>query len=757
MLSVMTLALGVVLLVPALAYAEEPSELTFSITGKGWGHGIGMSQYGARGYAIHGYPYDQIIRHYYSGAGLTTYPWVANLGVEPVVKVAIQADNVPGAYWTLRSNDYQIAVDFPGGTYPDLYLPAGVYYTVCIPGADGAITIRHVDPGTGSIVIDKKLSPDVDWIYLWERDTSMPRYSGKIQVNSPTGPNSKTNLVYEGGINFVRSTTDQGKLHIFNRIYLEDYVKGVVPREMAASWETEAVKAQAVAARSYVYSGASLNKGVDTTAFDVWCTTRSQVYAGWGEYLPAYDRIVRHGDDPHYPGYGGDYLSDPEVAATRAVMATYGGSVIKTYFHSTSGGHTENIENVWQGTSMPSILYPYYSGVVDEYEWDSGSPFTFTWGDPIEYTATALKAKLGSLAPAEITGVRIIERGVSGRAKIVRVYGADGSTKTISGDTFRSKLGLRDTYFEISGGTVRIQGENRYDTAVQVSQQAFSEADFAVVANGSAFADALGASALAGAVPGGAPVLLTGRDTLYVGAANEIKRLGVSTVYIVGGEGVVSPEVEAALDADSEITVIRLAGPTRYDTSAAVAREVRALLGDSYDGRILLVNGRRPADAVAAAGLAYAKALPVVLVSEDGVPDVSASVVASIGAAESVVVGGTGVVPDAVAMSLGITWKRVAGGADRYETAAQLADYVVSDEGFGWSRIYFVSGETLVDALAGGPLAGSYTAPMLYLRKDSIPAPTLASVKAHISADRYLLGGENAVSEQTVILLDRIR
>lgn len=763
LMPVVALIVGAALFWPSTALASEP---VFSITGKGWGHGIGMSQYGARGYAIHDYNYDQIIKRYFTGSSLTAFPWVADLSKEPVVKVAIQKDNTPSAFWTVRSNNYQLAVDLPGGSYPDFYLPKGTYYTVCIPYADQLVSIRYVDPdtkltryvtATGQSTT-QRVGLDVDWVEMWERDTSAPRYVGKVEVSNQTGPFGWGNLVYQGTVDFVRSTTNPAVLHIFNRIYIEDYIKSVVPREMAASWETEAVKAQAVAARSYAYSGASLNKRSDTTSFDMWCTTSSQVYNGWGRYLSAYSKVVRHGDDPNYPGYGGDYLSDPEVAFTRAVMATYGGSAIKTYFFSTSGGHTENIENVWQGTSMPSTIYPYYKGVPDEYEWDSGSPFTFSWGDPIEFTATALKAKLGSYAPAEIVGVRISARGVSGRAKTVRIYGADGTTKDVTGDTFRSKLGLRDTFYEITGGTARIEGESRYDTAVQISRNAFDSADFAVVANGSAFADALGASALAGAVPGGAPVLLTGRDTLYQGARDEIVRLDVSKVYVVGGDGVISDAVLAELRAITSpaLTVVRLAGPTRYDTSARIAAEVHTLLGSSYDGRVILINGQRYADAVAASGLAYAKGLPIILTANGSVPAASATAISDLGATSALVVGGATVVPDAVAASLGITWHRIAAGTDRYDTAAKLAAYVTASEGFTWSRIYFVSGESLVDALSGGPLAGGYNAPMLFLRKDSVPTPTLNTVKAHLSADRYLLGGENAVSEATVQVLDQI-
>jgi hypothetical protein len=77
---VATLVLGLALVLPTSAFAADQ---VFKVTGKGWGHGIGMSQYGARGYARHGFTYDNILKHYYTGTTLGT------LGSEPTVKVAI--------------------------------------------------------------------------------------------------------------------------------------------------------------------------------------------------------------------------------------------------------------------------------------------------------------------------------------------------------------------------------------------------------------------------------------------------------------------------------------------------------------------------------------------------------------------------------------------------------------------------------------------------------------------------------------------
>jgi stage II sporulation protein D len=687
---VATLVLGLALVLPNSAFAADQ---VFKGTGKGWGHGIGMSQYGARGYARHGFTYDNILKHYYTGTTLGT------LGSEPTVKVAIatsggtkveQVEN----YWSFRASDAPLWVDYQGRTGDNyVKLQQGIMYTFCsVNSANDALQIRH-ESTSGNLVVDYTFAPGIDWVSAWERVTSETRFAWLVEVNQRTGPFQTKNLLYRGAMVLNRSTSNLDGWKLYNHVYLEDYVKGVTPREMGASWETEAVKAQSLAARSYAVAG-GIGKAAGADGYDVLCNTYYQVYNGWGKFdYVEYNTRIRHGDDPYRPGTQGDWLSDPEVDATKLQTVTYAGKTIPTFFFSTSGGHTENIENIWY-SSPPQ---PYYQGVVDEYEWDSGSPYTFAWPENLTYTAAELKARFGTLVPDDIVAVRIIERGVSGRAKSVKFYGADGSESIVSGSTFRSKLGLRDTFFEITGGSVRIEGESRYDTSVEISRRAFSSAECVVLVNGTAFADALTAATLAGSVPGGAPVLLTGADSLNAGAKQEIERLGASKVYVVGGQNVVANGVLDTLRSMPQLSaaptssVVRVSGTTRYDTAAAVAGEVGTLLGDDFDGRVLFVNGEKYADAVAAAGFAYASRVPIVLTV--------------------------------------------------------------------WSNLYFVSGETLVDALSGGPLVGGDMAPMLFVRAASVPPQTLSCLTSHKSAviDRLLLGGVNAISSQVQLTIEAVR
>ena len=124
---------------------------------------------------------------------------------------------------------------------------------------------------------------------------------------------------------------------VVNRLLLEGYLRGVVPRESPSSWPQAALRAQAVAARSYAVRGIK-----DQGDFDLYCTVASQVYNG----------------------YDGEADStNAAVKATAGVVPTSGGRPIVAYFFSTSGGHTENIENVWGGSPVP-----YLKGVSDPYD-----------------------------------------------------------------------------------------------------------------------------------------------------------------------------------------------------------------------------------------------------------------------------------------------------------------------------------------------------------------------------------------------------
>ena len=193
-----------------------------------------------------------------------------------------------------------------------------------------------------------------------------------------------------------------------NVIKVDPYIQGVVPGEMPSSWHMEALKVQAVAARTYALA-TSLDGGV----FDLYPDTRSQVYKGVA---------------------GETSRTNAAVAATKGEVVQYQGELITTYYFSTSGGKTENVENSFLG-SEPQ---PWLVGVDDPY--DGISP-RHTWR--FNFTNARLDSALG--APGKLRKIRVIKRGVSPRIVRARVYGSAG-TATVSGPEIRASLGLYDTW-----------------------------------------------------------------------------------------------------------------------------------------------------------------------------------------------------------------------------------------------------------------------------------------------------------------------
>jgi stage II sporulation protein D len=201
-----------------------------------------------------------------------------------------------------------------------------------------------------------------------------------------------------------------GTLSVVNQVPLEQYLYGVVPAEMPSSWHPEALKAQAIVARSY---GIATRK--PGGLYDAHADTRSQMYSG----IEAEQATT-----------------NAAVDATAGAVALSGGSVIPAFFYSTSGGRTAAIEDVW--ASAPR---PYLKSKPDPYE---VSPYS-NWS--VVLTPGQLASKLGSAAKGTLRRVDV-SLNASQRAKSVSVVGSGGTT-SLSGTSFQYRLGLRSSYYRV--------------------------------------------------------------------------------------------------------------------------------------------------------------------------------------------------------------------------------------------------------------------------------------------------------------------
>ncbi len=332
----------------------SPARVVLAVSGHGWGHGLGMSQWGAYGYAQHGWTYDKILAHYYSGTtlGPASVSTVRVLLAQPKLMTIASA-----APWAVT---------------------------------DAAGTKAALDPGSmrmqASLAMpERKLVPPLTFVGKQPLVVNGKEYRGKITVS-----------------------TDGKHLEIVDTAALESYLRGVVASEMPPKWPAEALKAQAVAARSYAL--ANLTQKRD---FDLYADTRSQVYGGVAaESLAASDAI----------------------AATKGQVVLWHGKVADTLFFSTSGGRTASAEEA-TGTAVPYLV-----SVADPY--DTTSP-VHDWG-PVLYDGTKVAKQL-KLSPP-LSDLSIFD-GPSGRASSVTATAAGGSHATVTSARFRALLELRSTWF----------------------------------------------------------------------------------------------------------------------------------------------------------------------------------------------------------------------------------------------------------------------------------------------------------------------
>lgn len=332
-------------------------------------------------------------------------------------------------------------------------------------------------------------------------------------------------------------------------------------------------------------------------------------------------------------------------------------------------------------------------------------------------------------------------------------------------DRYPSIYGHRIAYQRDAGGDIdvmlatsdtklqtRSQGANRYSTAAATSAAYFKSAENVVLCNGRNFPDALSAAPLAKALD--APLLLTEAGVLPPETATEIARLAPAKIWVIGGTSVISSAVFNQLDAT--YAVERVSGADRYATSAAVARKLETVLGPSAVFRAFFATGENYPDALALGPVAGAANGPVMLVRRDAVPADVADAVDDLDITIGYIAGDAGVVSAATDAALrtliiangaiGTITERWA-GADRYATAAVVAqrglDYRWSD----LDTVGFAIGTNFPDALGSGAALGSYGSVLLLTNGSALSPATAAFLDSH----QFQIGRINAFGGSDVL------
>jgi SpoIID/LytB domain protein len=396
---------GILAAVPAGALAAD-DEVVF--TGSGWGHGIGMSQYGARALAdSQGFTAEQITGYYYTGTTVAPTSYTA-----PVWIGLLQ-----------------------NRTWFDFQPIDGAVVDLCQNGDNEGPCPKSVHPASGETWRFASIGGGQCQFHRWNGAAFDPQGnpgSCRAAISWATQPSGKIKLT-----DLSNGTMARGELkirpaggdafHVSLVIGLEEYLYGL--GEMPSTWNIEALKAQALAGRSYAVAKAQSHPAEaglrSGCACQLYSTTFDQAYVGWTK-----------------EALGGNWVA--AVNATAGQVITHGGSVATAFYSSSSGGATENNEDIWGGAPLP-----YTRSVPDPWSVDpaAGNP-NASWSVAKTRAAVAAAVGIHQLATVQVTG-----RFGSGSASVVTYRGLNANggwvTVTKSGNWTRSKFGLRSGYLNV--------------------------------------------------------------------------------------------------------------------------------------------------------------------------------------------------------------------------------------------------------------------------------------------------------------------
>jgi stage II sporulation protein D len=693
--------------VGATAASGAPTRVpqTFVLTGGGWGHGVGMSQYGAQAQALAGRSAARILASYYTGTALTTVADRSDVRVQVLGGVSSTSltsqalDELGGKF--LVTQGRRSLRGRPGDT---------LSLRVTTDGVRAVLT--HAGTTTSTT------GPTV--VVRWQGTRDLA--GGPTVVRVPGSGGS-----YRWGR--LEATKIGGRLTLVNVLRLHDeYLAGIA--EVPTSWASAALQAQAVAARTYAVK--ALARGVlSACGCHLYDDTRSQVFRGWD----------RQG------GQGGSRW----VAAVRATspssrtgrVVTYAGKPIDAVYFSSDGGATENSEDVW------SARVPYLRSVADPWSAGGGNPLA-TWTRTRSQAQVAAAFGLPDVASLDLT-----DRTAGGSVRVAVATSSGGRSVRVSGSRLTSRLGLPARWLARPARRVASTdaGSGSWGTALAAARTAGVQAGASAVVAGT------GGLANAPATPGvtaeavvaaplarhlRAPLVLVPRDRVPPAVTAFLAARHVTRVVVVGGPDTVPDAVVAALTTPG-VTVTRVAGADRYATAALVAEQIGA------PARLAVAASGEDAalpTAVAAAAVAAASGRPLLLVRASGVPATTATAYRALRLRGGVCAGTPAELPDAVLAALP-RCVRVA-GAEPTATAAALVRL--------FDRTVDVG--VLAVAAPGVPAAGVAAAalglPLVYAGPRSAPAATVALLQAEPGVRLLrVVGGSDTVPSTVVQRLSR--
>lgn len=531
--SALSIMLAISLLAP-MASAEGAPQ-TFTFTGAGYGHGVGMSQVGARGMALEGKSAAEIIHHFYTDVDLTPFPDNGSLRVNighlltkfsfRVDAIAGETNSVVSQIWGSDLSSIPSIVDTPTAQVA--------------PGSQ--ITATPTNSGT----VLTYLLPGVAATPLPPAPTFTLRWSGTRFLDGPAGVvNTTTNKYRYGQIHITTVKTKDGpRLEITNDVRLHDeYLKGI--GEMPSSWPAAALQAQVIAIRSYALT----KQGVFRTECDcdIYGSTKDLSFVGYSKEIEV--------------GWGSKWVDAVNATAAdeqNGLAVTLKGRPVSTFFFTSSGGHTQDVIDVW-GSNLTWL-----QSVPDPWSLDlSLNPGYATWTK----SKTQSEMAKAFLLP-DVASYVIETRTRGGGVKSITALSSTGKSSKLSGEVFRSRLNLPSTY--IQRPVVSLTSSDDTLLSIAVGKFSFPNAKFAVLTTvDTETVEAITAAPLAQQLK--APLYISSGAEFDTRVATELVRRKINQVYVVGSDSQFSPRYFQDLK-KRKISIIRMGGINRYAVAESVA------------------------------------------------------------------------------------------------------------------------------------------------------------------------------------------
>ena len=425
----------------AKAAEVVPVPAGFTINGSGFGHGVGMSQYGAQGMGLDGYNASQILTHYYQGTAVNAIALPnTNIRVgllQDRAFVAVRGEFVPGL---TTGGAFNVTID---SNSPIAIAPGAVATFTTVNGL--------TDVSSGGASIGSGTTITLSWN---KTDTVMNVKSGTdaatavAALGSTCIPSSCSNRYRYGTLELTSGTYDDAlaDLVVVNTLRLSDeYLYGL--GEVPSSWTDAAMQAQAIAGRSYAVRKTATRSGCNCQIF---ATTVDQSFVGYSKEIGTMgDRWVQA-------------VNATIVDANTAYVVQYNGSTISTYYSSSTGGKSQPSSEVW-GSS-----FPYLVSVDDHWSKDSRvNNGNSTWIDTVDQASLVLRLRTQGVLMADVWSMTVAGNYPSGGISKLNLSDSAGNITTltiapgqpVTPDELRTVLGTKSTYISaITPGIETVPG-----------------------------------------------------------------------------------------------------------------------------------------------------------------------------------------------------------------------------------------------------------------------------------------------------------